>query len=209
MDSIGQQASFIPKQSLSAASGRGGGFGLIFLLGVLIFVMSILAAGGVLAYQGYLGSQVKSMDEKLRVAEGAFNASSIQDLIRLDKRMLNADILLQKHVNPSAIFFFLSTITLERVQLGGMEYTLQPDGGASISLSGVADSFSSVALQSDEFGLSKMLRDVIFSGITVDEKGQVSFSVNATLDPQLISYVQQIRNTSAESSPTTPATVTQ
>jgi hypothetical protein len=54
-----------------------------------------------------------------------------------------------------------------------------------------------VALQSDQFGASKVLRDVIFSGITVNDAGRVSFTVNASVDSQLLLYSNNLRQQAA------------
>lgn len=203
MDPVGQ-GSFIPKQSLAAASRGSGGMGLFFVLALLIFVMSLVAAGAAFGYERLLNGRIADKDQQLRLDEGAFNAGTIQDLVRIDKRLNQARTLLQKHVSPSAIFYFLSTITLERVQFDSMDYTLQTDGSASIVLTGSGDSFSSIALQSDQFGSSKVLRDVIFSGITVGDNGKVNFSVNATVDPQLISYTKNLSNTQNQAQSAAP-----
>jgi hypothetical protein len=199
MDPVAQ-GSFIPKQSLAAA-GRGGGMGLFFLVALLIFVMSILAAGASFAYEQLLNKRIADKDDQLRLAEGAFNPGTIQDLVRMDQRLGQAQTLLGKHVAPSALFYFLSTITLERVQLTALDYSLQQDGTADITLSGSADSFSTVALQSDQFGSSKVLRDVIFSGINVTESGRVNFSVNASADGALISYSKNLQQSAPSAAP--------
>jgi hypothetical protein len=181
-----------------AAASRGGGMGLFFFLALLVFLMSLLAAGGVFGYEQLLNKRIVDKDDSLRKAEGAFSAGTIQDLVRMDNRLVQAKTLLQKHISPSALFYFLSTITLERVQLTGMDMTMQPDGSASITLSGIADSFSSVALQSDQFGASKALRDVVVSGVSVAESGRVTFAVNATVDPALVSYAQNLQTAQTE-----------
>lgn len=196
MDPVGQ-GSFIPKESLTVTRNAGGGLGLLSLLGLLIFVLSIVSAGGVFAYERILNSQIAEKDESLRLAEGAFDAGTIQDLLRLDNRLIQAQALLQRHVSPSAIFYFLSANTLEWVQLSSFDFALQPDGTAKIALGGIADSFSSVALQSDRFGGSKVLRDVVFSGITISESGKVNFSVGSSVDPALILYSRNIEQAPA------------
>src|SRR3990167_10401494 len=119
MDPVGQ-GSLIPKQSLTAA-GRGGGIGILFLLALLMFVMSIVSAGEAFGYQRILNGTITDKDKSLRTAEGAFDAGTIQDLLRMDNRLMQARGLLQKHVAPSAILYFLSTITLERVQLNSFD----------------------------------------------------------------------------------------
>ena len=167
--------------------------GIFFLLALLVFIMSLISAGAVFGYQRILSNNIADKDNSLRKAEGAFDAGTIQDLLRLDNRLAQARGLLQKHVAPSAILYFLSTITLERVQLNSFDMTLNKDGSASLNLAGVADSFSSVALQSDQFGSTKVLKDVIVSGVSVNDIGKVSFSVNATIDQSLILYSNNLQ----------------
>ena len=191
------QGSFIPKQALTAAS-RGSGMGLFFLLALFVFAASLVAAGGAFAYEGYLNSQITRKDGDLRRAEGAFDAGAIQDLVRMDARLAQARALLRSHVSPSAIFSFLSTVTLEKVQFNSFDLAVNKNGGATMTLSGTADSFSTVALQSDQLGASKVLRDVLFSGITVAETGKVSFTVNAGVDPDLILYSSNLKQQSAQ-----------
>ncbi len=182
--------SFIPKKPLVGEASRGGG-GLLVLLAVLIFVASILAAGGAFAYGQYLNSALVDKNESLKKAEGAFDTASIIDLSRLDIRLGQARELLQSHVAPSGVFTFLSATTLERVQFTSLNLAVAPDGSAKILLTGVADSFSSLALQSDQFSTAKVLRDVVFSGISTGATGFVQFSVSANVDPSILSYAKQ------------------
>jgi hypothetical protein len=182
--------SFIPKKPLVESGGRGGG-GLFMLLAVLLFVASLVAAAGAFGYGQYLGSSIDSKKSSLSKAEGAFDIRSIQDLERLDSRLGQAQDLLQNHIAPSAVFTFLSSATLERVQFTSFSVDVAKDGSAKIVMDGTADSFSTLALQSDEFSAAKVLRDVIFSGITTDATGHVVFSVSANVDPSLLSYAKQ------------------
>lgn len=191
------QASFIPKKSLDANASRGAGVGLLFLLALLVFIASVVAAGGSFLYQQYLSKTLSDKKASLNLAQGAYEPGTIQDLARMDQRITAAKTLLSKHVAPSAIFAFLGAQTLEKVYFSSFSFTLGGDGSAKITLSGTADSFSTVALQSDQFGSNKVLKDVIFSGIAVDAKGSVSFSVSATVDPSVISYAVTLQQTSA------------
>lgn len=184
------QASFIPKASLTAQ--RRGGGGLFTLLAVLVFVVSLVAAGAAFAYQQFLKTSISSQSSSLKNAEGAFNPGVIEDLIRMDARINQTTTLLDSHISASSFFDFLSVSTLERVQFTKFDYELKDDGSAEIGLAGVADTFSTVALQSDEFGASKSLRNVVFSNITVSPLGRVTFNVNATVDPALLKYRARI-----------------
>jgi len=188
------QASFIPKKSLdTSVRGSGGGFGLLFLIALLIFIASLVAAGASFVYQQYLNNTLASEKVSLDRAQGAYDPGTIDDLARMDQRINQAKILLAKHVAVSAVFSFLSQQTLENVSFNSFDFALQTDGTAKITLGGTADSFSTVALQSDQFGSNKILKDVVFSGITVNATGAVSFSVSATVDPSLISYAATLQ----------------
>ncbi len=184
------QTSFIPKKSLdiSASRNSGGSFGLFFIIALFIFIASLVAAAGSFAYTQYLNSTIASKSASLALAEGAFDPSVIQDLLRMDNRLNQSKKLLASHVAVSGIFALLATQTLAQVSFSNFDYTLNADGTATISMQGTADSFSTVALQSDQFGADKLLKNVVFSAITVGSSGSVGFSVSADLDPSVLSY---------------------
>ncbi len=197
------QASFIPKKPLTGERGGRGGFsGLIFLVALLIFITSIVAAGAAFFYRGYLETSLNSKKDSLSKYQAAFDLPTIQALVRFDSRINQAKTVLSNHIAPSGIFYFLSQQTLVNVQLRAFTYALGADGSAKIDVTGVADSFSTVALQSDQFGASKVLKDVIFSDITVETGGKVAFHVTATVDPSLILYSKNLGVTQELSSNT-------
>ncbi len=195
------QASFIPKKPLQmgplSRAGAAGFGGVLFLFCLFMFVMSIVGAAGVFGYQYLLHGSIASKTASLTKAEGAFNPTVIQELIRIDSRINQAELLLQKHVAPSGIFTFLAAQTLEQVQFDSFSYTLAEDGVAQITLGGQANSFATIALQSDQFGASKVLKNVVFSGILLGAGGKVSFTVVANVTPSLLSYTQNLGNTPA------------
>lgn len=192
------QTSFIPKKPLDTAAPRrpagASSLGFFFFIGLFVFLVSLVGAGGVFAYKTYVEQSIQSKSDSLAKAEAAFDINTIQDLIRLDSRIKNARTLLASHVAPSAIFAFLSQQTLQSVQFSNFNYTLDEEGGAKITMQGQADNFSSVALQSDQFGASKVLKDVIFSGIQTSATGRVTFAVAATVDPSLINFSKNLGN---------------
>src|SRR5665647_2460160 len=110
------QTSFIPKRSLDVSSSREGSpFGLLFLIALLIFIASLVAAAASFLYIGYLNGAIASKSKSLALAEGAYDPGVIQDLVRMDTRLIQSKTLLAKHVAVSGIFAFLSTQTLEHV----------------------------------------------------------------------------------------------
>ena len=65
-----------------------------------------------------------------------------------------------------------------------------------------------MALQSDQFAASKVLKDIVFSNIKVEAGGKITFSVKATIDPSLISYAKNLTVTPAIPAQTTMSTST-
>jgi hypothetical protein len=206
--------SFIPKKPLdsSTAYHESGSLGFLFFISLFIFIASVVAAAGVFGYQTFLTGSISSKQASLQKEEAAFDPEQINQLIRLDSRINSAKALLGDHVAPSAIFAFLSQQTLQNVQLTSFQYTLNNDGTAAISLSGVADTFASVALQSDQFNAaSQVLKDVVFSGVNNDGARNVRFSVTATIVSSFISYTKNLGNTNVIVPPSvipTPSTTT-
>lgn len=185
-------ASFIPKKPLvETHAAAGAGASIFTLVSVLLFVLALVSAGGVFAYTGILTASITGKDASLKAAEGAFEPNVIAELGRLDSRLIETKKLLASHLAPSGVFDFLSTITLTQVQFTSYSFKKQADGSASISLQGTGDSFSTAALQSDQFGSTRLLRDVVFSDVAISQTGKVSFSVTATLDPSLYLYSKQ------------------
>ncbi len=201
--------SFIPKKPLTEGR-RGSSFGFIFLIALLVFIGSVAAAGAAFLYGTYLTNALDGKARSLETAQGAFeSAGAIENLIRLDSRINEAKTLLGSHVSPSAIFFLLSAQTLEQVRFTSFDYELKEDGTASIMLEGFTNGFPTIALQSDQFGASKVLRNIIFSDIVVQPEGGVTFSFSATVDPTRLLYSKNLTQTPAllpsEEEPAEPA----
>jgi hypothetical protein len=204
-------ASFIPKKPLTGtvSRSRAGGFGIVILIALLLFIASLVSAGAAFLYERFLTASISSKNHSLELAQSAYEPGAIEDLSRLDSRINQARTVLQKHIAPSAIFAFLSTQTLERVRFTNFDYGINTDGSATLTLKGVGDSFSTIALQSDQLGASKVLKDIIFSDIAIDPlTGKVTFSVKANVDSSLILYsktlLQNPADAGADATPSTP-----
>ncbi len=193
------QASFIPKKPLSTETPVVSHYGgILWFVASVIFVLSLLGAVGVFAYQAYLQGALASADQSLTRAQAAYDPAVIADLVRLDTRMVQSSTLLQNHLSPSAIFTFLENNTLSSVRFTDFDYSVGQNGAVSLALAGEALDFSSVALQSDAFGQSKALKDVLFSDVNIDPAtGHVVFKVNALVDPSLVLYRNTLTATPA------------
>ncbi len=182
------QTSFIPKKTFDATAQKPAGRSNILLtIGVVILVLAVLSAGGIFAYEKFLGSSIEKKREALQRARDSFAPEFIRELSHLDAKIQNARSLLKNHIAVSGIFDLLQATTLETVQFTSFGYAIE-DQGIRVSMEGVARSFSSVALQSDGFSENRFISEPVFSGLQLNERGDVAFSASILVDPAAVSY---------------------
>ena len=194
------QASFIPKKPLTStgSSVSSHSVGAVWFVSVLLFIVSLAAAGSVYLYQQYLAGSIGADKAQLVQAQAAYDPAVISSIIRLDDRIAQAKNLLKKHTAPSAIFDFLGNTTVPGVRFTAFTYTTNIDGTGSLLLSGEALDFASVALLSDAFNAGHSFKDTLFSDINVDPaSGHIVFKVAATVDPSLVAYKSAMNNSAA------------
>lgn len=186
-----QKHTFIPKAPVTGASAARAAqrapVGLFFGITLVIFLLTVFAAAGVYAYRAYLTKEVVTLNSSLEIAKAAFEPDSIRAFKRFSGRINTADALLARHVAPSILFTVLQDLTLQSVRLLKFSYSFDSTD-VQISLSGTASNYSSVAFQSNVFGKSPYIGDPVFSNLTLDKAGSVTFDVNAHVDPKLLLY---------------------
>ncbi|NTV44552.1 MAG: hypothetical protein HGA67_02560 [Candidatus Yonathbacteria bacterium] len=183
------QTSFIPKQSLSPERRkRSSGSWLLTSIAGVILITSLVGAGGVFFYERVLTSRVNDMRDRLERMRSAFEPELITELKRLDNRLTTLDNILNHHVALSEFFSILEESTLQSVRFSQFAYNVDDTKGTKIVLAGEAANYSSVALQSDIFGQSRYFHNPMFSDMTLDNKGNVTFNVAFYLDSSLVQY---------------------
>lgn len=200
------QTSFIPKKSLASSGGIVGRrpVGLLLLVGLLVFVTAALVHAGAWFYHAQLGLSIKSKREMLKKAEASFDPGILEALNRLDAKISAAmgnvgeDGLLAKHITLLPLLSYLEANTLPSVRYRSLKYSWSDRGPVDLKLTGVAQSYKSVALQSDAYsavGSTRPLREVVFSDLNLDNQGGVAFNLAATVDPQLLAYREVVKRT--------------
>ena len=186
------KTSFIPKKpvatSVKGSPGVGKGLNFMALLSTVIFLAAALFAGGMFMYKLTLEQRIDSQHETLEKVKETFEPNFIAQASRLNSRIVASGRILENHLSPSSAFELLEEFTLQTVAFKTFEFTDNVDGNVIVRGSGEGDSFRSVVLQSDEFGNSGYMRDVLFSNLEPNQRGNVDFSFEATLDPQLVLY---------------------
>jgi len=187
----GVHSSFIPPDTAEPVyrrrAERGSLFDFLSLMSVVLFVVSLTLAAGVFLYNQYLETSKKSKVAQLERAKAAFEPALIEELTRLDDRMVAAGILLSNHIAPSIFFHMLELVTLQTVSFRSMNFNVIDSRNITIRMIGVAESVNSVALQADLFSKNGIITSPIFSGIDRQEDG-VHFNLQALINPDAIRY---------------------
>lgn len=176
-------------------------FSTIFsLIGTLIFVATLAGYGATFVWQIKLRKNIDSQVVQLKKARDEFNDSFIQEATRLNNRIVEAKSMLDNHVSPSSLYAMIEKKTLQTVSFSKFSFKDNEDGTLTVSGSGDALRYESIVLQSDAFGKSGFLRNVIFTDLKADDTNRVvGFSFEATLDPQLIMYRNSLPGVTNES----------
>lgn len=195
------KTSFIPKKpietsadlSVGSVSRRRVGRTIFSLVGTLIFIASLGAYGGTFAWEMKLKSDISRQVESLQRAKNEFDENFTQEASRLNTRIEEAQKILDNHVSPSSLYSLLQEYTLQTVAFDRFTFEDNSDGTISVKGTGDAERFESIVLQSDWFGKSGYLRNVIFTDTRQNLQTQsISFSFEATLDPRLVLYRQKL-----------------
>lgn len=181
--------SFVPKQPVLASRRVRAGSNFLAIIGYFILAAAVVASGLVFGYKLYLDSVRASKTQKLTVAEASIDQATVEEYVRLRDRFRATRSLLDSHVAASAFFDTLETITLQNVRYQSLQLAVAPDRSAMIEMKGTAKSFNALAAESSAFAGEKRIKRAIFSDITVEKNGTVSFALRADLDPSLLAYV--------------------
>jgi len=131
------------------------------------------------------------MSADLEEARLAIQPEVIDELTRLDNRIISTKGLISKHHILTPLFKFLEVSTPKTVRFTDFQYTVT-DKGIELSMRGEARGYATLALQADIFNKSQYFQDSIFSNLSLNEKGDVIFSFTTMLDPNLVSYSRGI-----------------
>lgn len=191
------KTSFIPKKPITTSvdlkttgvSPRKAGSAIFAFIATIIFIASLVAYGATFAWQFKLKKDIANQVASLQTAKKEFDERFVQDAARLNVRIQEGSRILDNHVSPSSLYALLEEYTLQTVSFKQFSFVDNADGTLTISGDGDALRYESIVLQSDAFGRSGFLRNVIFTDLRPNEDLQtIGFSFEATLDPRLILY---------------------
>ena len=206
------KTSFIPKKPIVAPAGgyrASSTINLFSLLAVTLFIIALVLSGAAFFYKSLLAKQIQSNKATLERAKGAFDPELIERIIKLDSRIETSKKLLSEHLALSPFFDFLATVTLQTGRFSDFSFSYLAKDKIKVEMKGQAESYASIALESDLLNSQKYLNGVVVGDMALEPSGMVSFKVEATVNPALISYSATIAEKTparSESVPDIPGT---
>jgi len=164
--------------------------GIFAIVPIFILFSVLLLSAGLYFYKGIVQKSSLEMQNDLNLAKNRFEPAKITELQVLDKRLRASSEILSKHIAITPIFEALSALTMKSVRYTKFSYGLGNEKNAKIliKMSGLAIGYRSVALQSDLFAKNKNIIDPVFSDLTLDDKGNVLFDLEFSVDPAFVDY---------------------
>ncbi|MDP3763104.1 MAG: hypothetical protein Q8Q92_00355 [bacterium] len=175
------QSSFIPKGPI-VSTGTGASLGrrvkernLFTFLATIIFTISVLLALGVFGSKFYLQYRIDQMSVDLETARTALQPEIIRELTSLNDRIISTKELIAGHRVLTSLFEFLEVSTPKTVRFSDFRYSAT-EQGLELSMKGEARGYAALALAADIFSKSQNFKDPVFSNLSLNERGDVSFS---------------------------------
>ncbi len=196
------QTSFIPKKPLTQASTSsssersGGTTSILLLIGVFIFAVSALAAGGVYGYQVFLTSKQNDYAQSLKSLQSNINVQQIATMKIMANKIDLAQKVLDSHVAVSQVFDIISKLTASNIRFTALDLQVQTDKTKTvkISLDGYAPSYDALAFQGDQLGhlenldLRNVISNPVIQNPIQNQNSTVSFTMTANISPDSLLY---------------------
>lgn len=189
--------------------------GTLFIFSIILLIITAVSLGGLFFYNKITQTDLEQLRTSLSRNEKEYEPSLLADLTKLDKRLKNGSAVLSQHVAISPIFDLIEQYTLKTVRFSKFDLKTSDTGQYIVTLSGEADNYQSIALQSQSFGDISAFKGVIFSDFTLTPKNRISFNTSFTVSPEILYFktapLKQIvptATTAAPSSSTTSSIVT-
>ncbi len=161
--------------------------------GFVIFFIALFSAGGLFGYERYLTNDIKAMNDVLVKQKSTYDSNEIDRLKKASLRLSTGSKILENHKATSLFFAELEEQTLKAVQWTTIEINRDEDDKVIlVNISGLAKSYASVALQEAALAGSNFFNEIIFSGLNLDESGNIDFDVKGKIVASRIDFSDTI-----------------
>lgn len=211
------RSSFIPKQTPGATPGsvrrRKRRFDVLSFGGAVVLVGSLALAGGTFFYKDYVAKGLEEQKLALAAERERFSESDIASVRELGRRIAAAKYRLDRHLAISKVFDALELTTMQNVRFRTFSLQRRPSEGVTLTASGVAQEFNTVALQEEQFRRDSIFGEAFFQNVTnsigvfdgdvtidapSDGESGVNFTVVTNITPSALRYTASAAPTPQE-----------
>ncbi|OHA94108.1 MAG: hypothetical protein A3E02_01215 [Candidatus Zambryskibacteria bacterium RIFCSPHIGHO2_12_FULL_38_34] len=182
------QSSFIPKNPTTERVFQKKKTGMVGVLVVSLFVISIIASIGLFIYSGIVKNDIQSLGSQIIEAEKNADKESINQMSQFSNKLSAVKIIVNRHRVISNFLNAFASSVVNTVQFTSFNYGNLTGSELAVNLKGKATGYSSIALQEDVFSHNKNFKSMTFSNLTLAEGGMVSFDLEILVDPQIATY---------------------
>lgn len=201
------KTTFIPKKNLENMSkasvpqktSRKRGKSFVGFIAFLIFITALVSSIGVYVYKVRVAAVMNSRSESIKKAGKAFEPTAILALKKLDIRLQAATELLNGHIALSDFFDSFAESTLPSVAFNDLTFSLDTDGVPNVTMTGEAKNYLAIAQQSELFEKNQYIENHIFSNFSLTNTGLVAFTLDFTLNRNLIVFGRTQSNAQVDS----------
>lgn len=193
------QTSFIPKQSVNTTKNKESRTpsSLISTASFIILFSSIILAVGAYGFKFYYSYSINrpcpnpnqiqtagcGLIASLEVDKRNLDEDLLKKMQRFDNKIKAGQTILNNHKTLIPLFDTLGSLTLKTVRYSS--FGLKDN---EVTISGSANSYEDIAIQSKIFETNKNLISPLFSNLDLDTKGDVTFKLTFKVVPELLSY---------------------
>src|SRR3989339_516637 len=189
------QTSFIPKKPIGSPDGSGvkivHSTNIFSVIATVIFIITVLMAGGLFFYKNILANQIKESEKKLAEAQDAYALSSIKELLDVSARITSANSLLNKHVAVSKVLVLIGDLTVRKLRFTDLTYTIK-NNIPTVAISGEVQTYNALAEQQDKFLKNEFIKNPTFSNFNLGDNGYIIVDFSTNIDPNFVSYKSTI-----------------
>jgi hypothetical protein len=207
-----QGTSFIPQRPTQGTI-RKRGVRKVYILTYISFILffgTILSTAGTFVYKTFENAQLDAQKKLLAEEREKFNEADMESVRELNRRMQNAQNLIDAHVSVVSIFTALEQSTLQELVLTGFDYKRSTAQVPTIALFGTTEAFNSILFQRTVLSSNPILKGASFTEVALMSEAQgenlpltknIAFTITADVQPDLIKFQpQDIQSTSEVSS---------
>jgi hypothetical protein len=188
-----QSTVFIPKPQGARKARSSAKSSFLWMIPEMLLVLLLISAIGSMGYVYLLQQRQAVLQDSLEKIPSQIDAAFLDELETFDTRLQAASNLLNRHIIISPVFRVLQDRTLQKVRYDEMSLTNSgPQQPMGIVLNGQAESYATIANQSDIFANDSMIQSHLFSDFALAEDGRISFRLEINLQPEAVLYLQNL-----------------